>query len=506
MILTGPAGTGKTKALLVSILKTLEYGKSTDDPKRILVCTPSHTAADVVSRRLGKVLTSKQLFRLYDVSRPVEMVPADMFPFTKQGITGEFLLPDELLDYEVIVCTCSDAHNLFLAGVTNSSLRERRRCVQVACETYLKASGLEHTIKSAYNPHFTHLFIDEAAQATEPETLIPFSVVVDDCPLAPKVEIALIGDPRQLSPNIYSPHAHRLQKSLLERLLRLPADSLGGGRGHLMGPPTKDTWTSLEELIEYSLAKKEDHSSQHNLSTFLTLSYRGHPSFLLMPSKLFYFDKLKSVHTMENPDDEWNLLLRRSLESQSNRVMGTTHPKQESWPIHFRGVIGTDASVSVESFWGSNSWQNSKEAQTIVEMIEMLVKQEKVSTQSIGVMAAFRAQVVLIRRLLREQGLSAVNVGMVEDYQAAEKDVIIVSLTRSSLTFLQSDVERRAGLFQQPKRINVALTRAEKALIVVGNPITMEKDPIWNQWLRFCLQNGLWYGEEGEDLTTKEDS
>lgn len=79
-----------------------------------------------------------------------------------------------------------------------------------------------------------------------------------------------------------------------------------------------------------------------------------------------------------------------------------------------------------------------------------------------------------------------------------------MSLTRSSQTFLQADVDRRAGLFKQPKRANVALTRAEKALVVVGNPVIMESDQVWSQWLQFCLENGLWYGENGRIRTWDE--
>eukprot|EP00957_Ditylum_brightwellii_P100301 7643726-Ditylum_brightwellii.AAC.1 len=93
---------------------------------------------------------------------------------------------------------------------------------------------------------------------------------------------------------------------------------------------------------------------------------------------------------------------------------------------------------------------------------------EGVSTQSIGIMAAFRAQVLLIRRLLRSHDLGAVNVGMVEDYQSVERE---------------------------PKRVNVALTRAEKLLIVVGNPKLMKKDKLWGEFLLFCRHYGCWYGE-----------
>jgi superfamily I DNA and/or RNA helicase len=117
-------------------------------------------------------------------------------------------------------------------------------------------------------------------------------------------------------------------------------------------------------------------------------------------------------------------------------------------------------------------------------------------------MAPFRGQVVLIRKLLRLKNLGAVDVGTVENYQAVERDVIVLSMTRSTHAFVESDMERRMGLFGQAKRSNVALTRAEHLLIVVGDPNTMAKDFVWSQFLWFCLRNGLWYGETGETEST----
>lgn len=494
LILTGPAGTGKTRALLVSILKTLQLEEN--HKKRILVCTPSHASADVIARRLGKYLSSKQLFRLFDSSRLVETVPVDMLPFTKQDLNGEFILPtaSELMGFQVIVCTCSDANILYLAGITNNSLRTRRNCLKDYILHSVQANNLVMTGKVCgdTDTHFTHLFIDEAAQATEPETLIPLSVVVDDVPGSVKVEVVLAGDPKQLTPNIFSPWAMEgLQKSLLERLLRLPIDHLGGGRPHLLGPPTKDTWTSMDELIEYAFHEKEE---QQHLSVFLTTSYRGHPSLLLMPSKLFYYDKLRSAHLGSwKDDDKWCPILRK-IEAMST-IVESGNKKQSSWPMHFRAVVGLDKSTAVESCFGVSSWSNNEEAIEVSKIVVQLV-QEGVNTQSIGIMAPFRAQVVLIRRLLREQNLGMVNVGMVEDYQAVEREVIILSLTRSTEDFLESDFKRRVGLFNQPKRTNVALTRAENLLVVVGSPLIMEKDKIWRDWLLFCHENGLCYGDD----------
>jgi len=552
MILTGPAGTGKTRALLVAILKTLAIDDSDDDDAdkglngcnniehnsrriktRILVCTPSHTACDVITGRLGKYLKREQLFRLYDSTRPIETIPTKMLEFTRQDANGKgfFALPSasELLKFRVVVCTCTDAHILHAAGFTNASLRTRRLRLEKYVRNMYSSSNLtliDDAISGSDSTHFTHLFVDEAAQATEPESLVPLSVVLDDAPGSVKVEIALVGDPRQLSPDILSSLSlpsdsgwwnNGLRISLLERLLRLPVKALGGGRSHLMGPPNRDNWAGMNELIEYSFhGDVEDHGS---LSVFLTTSYRGHPSFLYVPSEIFYFGKLRSAtHNYrgtigKEEDDEkkidvedygtsgntkWCMALRK-LEAKylAPTLISSGCVKKLFWPIHFRGVLGKDVSVAVEPCWGANSWCNREEAYEVVLIVENLVQSGGVSMSSIGVMAAFRAQVVLVRRLLRERNLWDVDVGSVEDYQAVERDVIVLSLTRSSPELVPSDIGACSGLYSQSKRINVALTRAENILIVVGNPLSMVKDDVWREWLRFCYQNGLWYGENG---------
>ena len=72
--------------------------------------------------------------------------------------------------------------------------------------------------------------------------------------------------------------------------------------------------------------------------------------------------------------------------------------------------------------------------------------------------------------------------------------MILLSLTRANSDFIKHDVEKRMGIFGQPKQLNVAMTRAENLFIVVGNPDVMWQDQHWRQWLRFCSRNGLWYG------------
>ena len=509
MVLSGPAGTGKTNALIISILEVLQM----NDNCHILVCTPSHTASDVVTRRLGEYLDRSKLFRLYASTRPVSNVPVDILGYTRQsGNDGSFSLPKaaELLTFQVIVSTCSDAHILYCAGLTNEYIRERRECIKVYTQHLLKVSGLKAEINGEFLPHFTHLFIDEAAQATEPETLVPFSVVLDPSPTSMKAEITLVGDPRQLSPVIYSTFASDagLGRSFLERLLHRPVTCLGGGYPHLLGPNEHD---NRDEFFNYSSRSGENEQ----LCIFLTQNYRGHPSFLMMPSAMFYFDKLESVKRINEVSFDFAEKLR-TVEALSEPVStydifsfipdSLQTKKQYTWPVHFLGVVGQDTSLTIASLTDSNSWANTLEAQAVVEIVEKLSK-AGVSNASIGVMSPFRGQVVLIRKLLRQKPtLGGINVGTIEDYQSVERDIIVLSLTRSNIKFVAKDTEKRTGVFHQHKTTNVAMTRAEHLFIVVGNPATMICDPIWKQWLYFCLRNGFWYGERGTAFSTMMDT
>ena len=236
-----------------------------------------------------------------------------------------------------------------------------------------------------------------------------------------------------------------------------------------------------------------------------------------MPSSLFYFDmlevvdsqsttdwisKLRRVEALSEPVTDlalqWNQYSPIMLRGSGRNAIDPTIlqvRRPETWPIHFRGVVGQDASMAIETFAGSNSWCNLKEAEAVAEIVSSLIE-NGVSSSSIGIMSPFRGQVVVIRKLLRQRNLPGVDVGTVEDYQAVEREVIVLSLTRSSGQFLSHDVEGCVGVFQQVKRTNVALTRAENLFIVVGNPHLMVQDPIWKQWLWFCLRNGIWYGEK----------
>ena len=71
--------------------------------------------------------------------------------------------------------------------------------------------------------------------------------------------------------------------------------------------------------------------------------------------------------------------------------------------------------------------------------------------------------------------------------QGREKDYIIVSCVRSNE---QSGI----GFLADPRRMNVALTRAQSLLVVVGNPHVLQTDPNWGTFLRHCSEHKAYRG------------
>jgi len=112
------------------------------------------------------------------------------------------------------------------------------------------------------------------------------------------------------------------------------------------------------------------------------------------------------------------------------------------------------------------------------------------------VMAPWREQVWKLREQLRKEGLNAVDVGTVEDFQGRESRVVIISCVRSNPRFLEEDGRKGLGFVFERKRMNVAITRAKELLVVIGNGALLQRDPYWKAFLAFTIRNKLYQGTE----------
>ncbi|KAM9245617.1 RNA helicase Mov10l1 [Leptosomus discolor] len=122
----------------------------------------------------------------------------------------------------------------------------------------------------------------------------------------------------------------------------------------------------------------------------------------------------------------------------------------------------------------SPSWFNPAEAVRVMQYCCQLAKNAAVSVTDIGVITPYRKQVEKIRLLLRSIDLADIKVGTVEEFQGQEYTVIILSTVRSREGLFDDD-NQYLGFLSNPKRFNVAITRAKALLIVVGNPHVLVK-------------------------------
>ena len=79
-------------------------------------------------------------------------------------------------------------------------------------------------------------------------------------------------------------------------------------------------------------------------------------------------------------------------------------------------------------------------------------------------------------------------------FQGQERRIIIISTVRSSEDYVGFDTRHNLGFLDNPKRFNVAVTRAQALLIVVGNPNILSLDEHWGALLRLSVNKGVYQG------------
>ncbi|KAM4675634.1 RNA helicase Mov10l1-like [Discoglossus pictus] len=408
-ILFGPPGTGKTVTVIESILQ-IHYSLS---DSRILVCAPSNSAADLVCLRLheSQQLEPGTMVRVNATRRQEELIN----DFVKEYCpAGEDIC--KAARFRIVISTCSSAGMFYQVGLRVG--------------------------------HFTHVFVDEAGQASEPECLIPLGLVSEV-----NGQIILAGDPMQLGPVIKSKIAlvYGLNVSLLERLMTRP----------------------LYQRDEKTYGACGNYNPL--LITKLMKNYRSHAALLHLPSRLFYHKELK---VCADP-------------AVVNRLLRWDKLPRKGFPLVFHGVRGTEMRE------GNNpSWFNSSEAVQVMRYCCILTKHvtTSVSPKDIGVITPYRKQGEKIRILLRTVDLLDIKVGSVEEFQGQEYLVIIISMVRSCEDKLFEDARYLLGFLSNPKRFNVATTRPKALLIVLGNPHILVRDPCICALLEYSLVNGAYTG------------
>ena len=193
----------------------------------------------------------------------------------------------------------------------------------------------------------------------------------------------------------------------------------------------------------------------------LDTQYRMHPAISDFPNRTFYEGRLVDGITAADRPNPAGLLWN-------------------DWevPMAFLPVNG-DELLSPDGA----SKENPAEAGWVAKILENLLQAGDLEETDIGIITPYAGQVRAIRDALPERN-DSVEVHTVDGYQGREKEVIIFSCVRSNSDGI-------VGFLSDARRLNVALTRAKRGLIVIGDPDTLRNDETWASWLDYIRSRNL---------------
>ncbi|KAG8641881.1 hypothetical protein MANES_12G040200v8 [Manihot esculenta] len=239
----------------------------------------------------------------------------------------------------------------------------------------------------------------------------------------------------------------------------LPPLALGAPRCVLVGDPQQLPATVISKAagtLMYSRSLFERFQQAGCPTMLLSVQYRMHPQIRDFPSRHFYQGRLTDSESVVNLPDE--IYYKDPL---------------------LRPYVFYDVTYGRESHrGGSVSYQNIHEAQLCLQLYEHLQKTLKsfgLGRISVGIITPYKLQLKCLQHefsaILKSEEGKDIYINTVDAFQGQERDVIIMSCVRAS--------NHGVGFVADIRRMNVALTRARRALWVMGNANSLVQSDDW---------------------------
>lgn len=466
VLIQGPPGTGKTQTILALL-------------SAILHATPTrvHTMAGLHETKRGLELPIQEKYNHWARASPWwtgnnprdKNMPKDgddgFFPTSGNDFKPEVIASSRKYHVRVLVCAPSNSAldeivlRLLKTGVHDENVRsynpkivriglKAHHSVQSVCMDNLVKQKQGESASDKQKHRTAGGDTDSIRAAILEESVIVFStlsfsgsalfsklnhgfdvVIIDEAAqavepatLVPLVngckQVFLVGDPVQLPATVISPTAGKFGygTSLFERFQRA-------------GYPVN----------------------------MLKMQYRMHPEIRSFPSSEFYAEALQDADDLER------------------RTTRDWHQYHCFGPFCFFDVHeGKESQPS-----GSGSWVNVDEVEFVLLLYHKLVTMypELRSSSQFAIISPYRHQVKLFQDRFRDafgqESKKFVDIQTVDGFQGREKDVAIFSCVRSN-------DDRRIGFVSDARRMNVGITRAKSAVLVVGSASTLRNDEHWN--------------------------
>ena len=433
-LVIGPPGTGKTSYGLTNILREELLHEGTS----VLLLSYTNRAVDEICSKL------------------VEL-DGDGIDFIRLG--SDF--------------SCEERYRKYLlserVGQLDSlqQVKALLRRTRVFCGT---TTALNSSISLLSMRQFSLAIIDEASQILEPHLVGLLSACYQGEEAIKR--FVLIGDEKQLPAVVLqADDESRVKDPLLQQI------------------GLSDCRLSLFERLLHLYGFDGEHHTDERVCHMLTHQGRMHQLIADFPNRAFYEGRLSAVplpHQTEPTAEEG---------------------KGEDWIddlIETRRVAFLSCQPQLDP--DEPDKVNTVEAELIADIVERtyrrLGSEFDVST-SVGVIVPYRNQIATVRSAIDRRGikiLHGITIDTVERYQGSQRDTIVYSFTakkKYQLSFLTNNeyIDERTGSIID-RKLNVAMTRARKRLLLIGNAPLLDADETFHRLICYCKEKNSFYEKQ----------
>ena len=424
----GPPGTGKTTTLVQAIRLTSKI------EGQVLVCTPSNAAIDLLVEKL-----SEHGLNVIRIGHPARV--------TEQTLS-------KTLDARIA------AHPSY------PELRSLRKKME-----QVKATAMKYKREFGYHEREQRKMLKEEAKAMKADAdMLEFYIITDLLQKAEVICSTLVGSShpvirgRKFKTVFIDEAAQSLEAACWIPILKSHRVILAGD--HCQLPPTIKSNEAAKQGLAVTLFEKgiENHPE---MATMLLVQYRMHEAIMKFSSSYFYKNELIAHDSVKHE------LLR---------------PNQA--PVEFIDTAGCGYTEKQDP--ESLSRFNAEEASLVISQTEKLVEEigaDEWLQQNItmGIITPYRAQVDHLHKLAEASPIleslhKLITINTVDAFQGQERDVIAIS-------FVRSNEKAEVGFLGDIRRTNVAMTRAKKKLIMVGDSATLGSHPFYVELLEYVQVN-----------------
>jgi len=428
-IVHGPPGTGKTTTLIQAIKALIQQ-----DRKQILVVAPSNTAVDLLSEKLAD-----EGLNVLRVGNPAR-VSEKLMSLTLDSKMSEHSQMKDIRKLKKQAGEFKTMAHKYKRNFGKSERDQRKALFDEAhrimkdvgnTEQYIiddlvaKAQVITATLVGSNHYTVRNLKYHTLVIDEAGQALEPACWI----PIMKAQKLVLAGDHFQLSPTIKSNEAARngLSTTLLEKCANLHPESV----------------------------------------VLLNEQYRMHESIMHYSSKVFYQNKLKANASVANHllfvGDSPLLFIDTAGCGFDEKLEGTssTNPEEAAFLFkHLHQLVSDFTSSQADTF-------NSIDA-----------------FPTIAVISPYKQQInILKEQLLHAPDLQKyggkISVNTIDSFQGQERDIVYISMTRSN-------AEGEIGFLSDIRRMNVAMTRARKKLVVIGDSATLAQLPFYADFITYA--------------------